>query len=249
MQPELYQQMRNLEDSHWWFQGRRRIVASLLGAICLPENAKLLDLGCGTGGNLEMLSDFGEVIGGELDATAAELARQRGGAAVLEGSLPNDLPVGEGDFNCVTMLDVLEHIEADARSLEAVHRLLAPRGRLLLTVPAFGFLWGPHDEAHHHQRRYRAKALRSLLQEAGFRVNKLTYYNTWLFPPAALVRLLRKFLPAGDAGVELTLPPPWLNRLLGGLFASERHVLKHARFPFGISLLAIAQKSEDPARD
>ncbi len=237
--------MRDLEDYHWWFQGRRRIVASLLSAIDLPENTKLLDLGCGTGGNLEMLSEFGQVTGVELNATAAKLARQRGSAPVLEGSLPNDLPVEEDNFNCVTMLDVLEHIEPDAQSLEAVHRLLAPGGRLLLTVPAFGFLWGPHDESHHHLRRYRAKVLRLLLQNAGFSITKLTYYNTWLFPPVALVRLLRKFLPSDNAGVELTLPPSWLNRMLGALFASERHVLKFTCFPFGISLLAVAQKNND----
>ncbi len=240
--------MRDLEDRHWWFQGRRRIVAALLGALKLPDNAKLLDLGCGTGGNLEMLSGFGAVTGIELDANAAELARQRGSVSVLPGRLPDNLPVGEEGFNCVTMLDVLEHIEQDAKSLCTVHRVLAPGGYLLLTVPAFGFLWGPHDEVHHHQRRYRAKALRSLLQDAGFRVSQLSYYNTWLFPPVALVRLLRKALPVGDAGVEVTLPPPWMNRMLEALFASERHILKHARFPFGISLLAVAQKDEDAAR-
>jgi SAM-dependent methyltransferase len=248
MQPELFQQMRELEDQHWWFQGRRRIVSTLLGTIALPDNAKLLDLGCGTGGNLEMLSGFGDVTGVELDASAAELARQRGWAPVLRGRLPDELPFGDGGFDCVTMLDVLEHIEQDAASLETVNRLLVQHGHVLLTVPAFEFLWGPHDEAHHHQRRYRAGALRSLLQAAGFSVIRLSYYNTWLFPPAALVRLLRKFLPSGDAGVELTLPPSWMNRMLGSLFASERHVLKHARFPFGISLLAVAQKNDSAAQ-
>jgi SAM-dependent methyltransferase len=242
MQPELYQQLWDLEDRHWWFRGRRRIVSALLGKLELPDDAKILDLGCGTGGNLEMLSGFGTVTGIEMDAMAAELAGQRGRAPVLRGSLPDDLPVGEGSFDCVTMLDVLEHIEQDAQSLKSVNRLLAPGGHLLLTVPAFRFLWGPHDEAHHHKRRYRADVLRALLQGAGFSVAKISYYNTWLFPPVALVRLLRKFLPAGEAGVEVTLPPPWINRFLGALFASERHVLTRARLPFGISLLAVAKK-------
>jgi SAM-dependent methyltransferase len=235
--------MRELEDQHWWFQGRSRIVATLMGQLGLPEHAKMLDLGCGTGGNLQMLSGFGSVTGVELDDTAADLARQRGHAPVLSGSLPDNLPVAEGDFDCVTLFDVLEHVPQDAESLATVNRLLRPGGSVFITVPAFMFLWGPHDEAHHHQRRYRAKQLRGLLTNAGFGIEKLSYYNTWLFPPAALVRLLRKIVPGGDAGLEVALPPKWLNGLLRGLFASERHVLSRANFPFGVSLLAVARKS------
>jgi SAM-dependent methyltransferase len=242
MQPELYRQMRELEDRHWWFRGRRKIVATLLGTLKLPDSTRLLDLGCGTGGNLETLSRFGEVTGVEMDADAAELARQRGKAPVLEGYLPDGLPVEEGSYDCVTMLDVLEHIEQDGASLEAVRHLLSPEGYLVLTVPAFEFLWGPHDEAHHHQRRYRAQTLRLRLQAAGFNVRKLSYYNTWLFPLVALVRLFRKVFPGGEAGVEVTLPPDFLNRALESLFSSERYLLQYARFPFGVSLIAVAQK-------
>lgn len=244
MQPELFQQMRDLEDRHWWFRGRRRIVAALLETLDLPAGARLLDLGCGTGGNLETLSRFGEVTGVELDPLAAELARQRGQAPVMEGHLPKGLPVEAGEHSCVTMLDVLEHIESDEASLEAVFGLLSPGGYLVLTVPAFEFLWGPHDEAHHHQRRYRSTLLRQRLQAAGFQVRKLSYYNTWLFPLVALVRLFRRVYPGGEAGVEVTLPPAFLNRALETLFASERFVLKRARFPFGVSLIAAAQKPD-----
>jgi SAM-dependent methyltransferase len=243
MQPELYRQMRDVEDHHWWFQGRRRIVATLLGSLDLPVNAKILDLGCGTGGNLEILSGFGSVTGVEMDGTAAELARERGSATVLSGYLPDHLPAELGRFDCVTLLDVLEHIELDAQSLETIHRLLAPGGRVLITVPAFKFLWGPHDEAHHHKRRYRGNALQSLLQGAGFKVVKLSYYNTWLFPPAALVRLVRKLIPGGEAGLEVELPPSWLNHTLEAIFASERHVLTRTCFPFGVSLLAVGEKT------
>jgi len=243
MQPELYRQMRDLEDRHWWFRGRARIAAALMDTLDLPENAKLLDLGCGTGGNLEMLSAYGEVTGVELDDTAADLARQRGHAPVLGGGLPDKLALDEESFDCVTLFDVLEHIPQDEESLATVSRLLQPNGYVFMTVPAFKFLWGPHDVAHHHQRRYRAKQLRSLLQGAGFSIVKLSYYNTWLFPPAALVRLARKIIPGGEAGVELTLPPAWVNRMLESLFASERHVLTRAGFPFGVSLLAVGEKS------
>ena len=242
MDNSLYPQMRELEDRHWWFKGRRAIVASQLKSSGLPRDSKILDLGCGTGGNLAMLSQFGEVLGAELDAHAAQLAREREIAPVIRGKLPDALPLAEGAFQCVTLLDVLEHIEDDRATLVAVNKLLEANGRVLITVPAFPFLWGPHDEAHHHQRRYRAKQLRDLLHDAGFEITTLSYCNTWLFPVAALVRLLRKCLPKGDAGTELALPPAPLNALLAMLFASERHLLRHMKLPFGISLLAVAKK-------
>lgn len=242
MDSSLYQQMRDLEDRHWWFQGRRSIVASLMKANNMPAGAKILDLGCGTGGNLAMLSQFGDVLGAELDEQAAQLANERGIAPVVRGKLPDALPLEAGAFQCVTLLDVLEHIEDDRATLNAVNALLAPGGELLLTVPAFQFLWGPHDEAHHHQRRYRAHQLQELLQGAGFEISKLSYCNTWLFPVAALVRLVRKCLPKGGAGTELALPPAPINALLASLFASERFLLSFMNLPFGISLVAKAKK-------
>jgi SAM-dependent methyltransferase len=242
MQPELYRQMRDLEDRHWWFRGRRRIVADVLGRLGLQRPARMLDLGCGTGGNLAMLAGFGAVTGVEHDAQAVALAAGRGVAPVVRGSLPHGLPEGLAPIDCAAMLDVLEHIEEDRASLGAVHALLSPGGYLVLTVPAFAFLWGPHDVEHHHKRRYRAPALRKLLEDAGFSVDKLSYYNAWLFPPVALVRLVRKVIPGGESGADEALPPGWLNGMLERLFASERHVLRYARFPFGVSLLAVARR-------
>lgn len=242
MDSSLYQQMRELEDRHWWFKGRRAIVASQLQASSLPDQAKILDLGCGTGGNLAMLSQFGEVLGVELDEQAAQMAREREIVPVVRGNLPDALPLAETSFDCITLLDVLEHIEDDRATLDTVNTLLAPNGQVIITVPAFPFLWGPHDEAHHHQRRYRAQQLRDLLQGSGFEITRLSYCNTWLFPVASVVRLLRKYFPKGDAGTELALPPAPLNALLAMLFASERHLLRYIKLPFGISLLAVAKK-------
>jgi SAM-dependent methyltransferase len=241
MEASLYQQMRELEDRHWWFRGRRAIVSSLLQGSKLPKDARILDLGCGTGGNLAMLSEFGHVVGAELDEDAAQLARERELAPIVRGRLPDGLPLDSGSFQCVTLLDVLEHIEDDRATLETVHDLLAPSGRLIITVPAFPFLWGPHDEAHHHQRRYRAGNLRRLLEETGYEITTLSYCNTWLFPVAAAVRLLRRIIPGGAAGAELSLPPAPVNNLLAAVFASERHLLQLG-LPFGISLAVSAKK-------
>ncbi len=241
MEAELYRQMRDLEDRHWWFVGRRAIVASLLRSSSLPEGARMLDLGCGTGGNLAMLSEFGQVVGAELDEHAAQLAQERGLAPVVRGKLPHGLPLDAGVFHCVTLLDVLEHIDDDRATLETVNRLLAPAGQLLITVPAFPFLWGAHDVAHHHQRRYRAKGLRQLLETTGYEITTLSYCNTWLFPVAAVVRLLRRYFPGGSSGTELSLPPAPVNTLLAAVFASERHLLRMG-LPFGVSLVVLAKK-------
>lgn len=244
MEASLYSQMRELEDRHWWFVGRRVIVASLLRGSGLPQHARILDLGCGSGGNLAMLSQFGEVLGAELDEHAAQLARERGVAPVLRGKLPDALPLAAGSFQCVTLLDVLEHIEDDRATLRTVNQLLSPEGRLLITVPAFPFLWGPHDEAHHHQRRYRANGLRQILEDAGFEITTLSYCNSWLFPVVALVRVFRRLFPGGDAGAELGLPPVLVNTLLAKLFASERHLLR-VGLPFGVSLVVLAKKTTE----
>lgn len=241
MEAGLYQQMRELEDRHWWFVGRRAIVASLLRSSGLPRGARLLDLGCGTGGNLAMLSEFAQVVGAELDENAAQLASARGLAPIVRGKLPDGLPLDAGVFHCVTLLDVLEHIEDDRATLETVNTLLVPEGRLMLTVPAFPFLWGAHDVAHHHQRRYRAKGLRKLLEDTGYEITTLSYCNTWLFPVAAMVRLLRRWFPAGNAGADLSLPPGPVNTMLAALFASERRLLRIG-LPFGVSLVVLAKK-------
>ena len=134
MQPELYRTMREIEDRHWWFRARRRIVSGLLTRMQLPTATRLLDLGCGTGGNLSMLCRHGAFTGIESNPVAVELANARGVATVLAGRLPDDLPVEPEAFNCITLLDVLEHLQEDGAGLEAIHRLLAVDGRLLITV-------------------------------------------------------------------------------------------------------------------
>lgn len=234
--------MRELEDRHWWFMGRRAIVASLLRRSGLAKNTRMLDLGCGTGGNLAMLSEFGQVMGVELNEHAAQLACERGLAPIVRGKLPAGLPLDARVFHCVTLLDVLEHIDDDRATLEAINNVLVPAGQLLITVPAFPFLWGAHDVAHHHQRRYRAKGLRQLLEATGYEITVLSYYNTWLFPIAAGVRLLRRCFPGRNAGAESSLPPGPVNALLASLFASERYLLRMG-LPFGVSLVVLARKS------
>lgn len=241
MDPHIYQQMRSLEDQHWWFLSRRRIVGQMLASIDLPKQARILDAGCGTGGNLNFLSEFGEVTAVELDDGAATLARERGNWTVLKGSLPDNMPFTGQQFDLIVLLDVLEHIGDDAASLRALRKLLAPRGYLVLTVPAFPFLWSAHDEEHHHKRRYRANGLQEIIEGAGLRIQYLSYFNTWLFPLVAAIRLVRRVVPAGEVGHDVKLPKPVINRMLETLFSSERLWIGRHRMPFGVSLLAVAR--------
>ena len=238
--------MRQLEDRHWWFLGRRRIVRTIIEKLQPGRDLSIIDVGCGTGGNLSMLADFGTVVGSEFDAEAAATAADRGVAEIVRSGLPNRMPFADGQFHLVTLLDVLEHIDEDQASLATLVNLLRPGGHLVVTVPAFQFLWGQHDVEHHHRRRYRARQLRQRLEASGLQVRWISYYNSLLFPLVVLVRLFRRVLPAHSGGSgegrELALPPPAMNRLLEGLFASERHWLGRLYVPFGVSLIAVARK-------
>ena len=193
-----------------------------------------------------MLADFGVVVGSEFDPEAAGIAAERGIAKIVRSGLPNRMPFEDAQFQLVTLLDVLEHIDEDQASLTTLTKLLRPGGYLVVTVPAFQFLWGPHDIEHHHRRRYRARQLRQKLEASGLQVQWLSYYNSLLFPLAVLVRLLRRVVIAlgrdSGQGRELALPPRAINRLLGSLFASERHWLGRLYVPFGVSLVGVARK-------
>ena len=242
MEQHIYHRMREIEDAHWWFAGRRAIVRQALMSLNLPRAANILDVGCGTGGNLGLLAQFGNAHGVELDDGAAALARERGIGQIKKGALPDAIPFAGKSFDLAVMLDVLEHIDDDEASLAALGRLLKPRGYLLITVPAFMFLWGPHDVEHHHKRRYVARRLRACLEGAGFEVEHLSYYNSLLFPAVAAVRVLERFLPSRSSAADLRMPGKVTNKLLRGILSSERHIVSRMRIPFGISLIAIARK-------
>ncbi|MCH9013739.1 MAG: class I SAM-dependent methyltransferase, partial [Proteobacteria bacterium] len=155
MDRQVYARMAELEDRHWWFAARRRILTEVLARlVALPAAPRLLEAGCGTGGNLAMLSRFGEVAAFEPDAEARRKAQEKSGFDVRDGRLPGDIPFEPGRFDLVAAFDVLEHVEDDLASLRALHAQLRPGGSALITVPAFEFLWSRHDERHHHWRRY-----------------------------------------------------------------------------------------------
>jgi SAM-dependent methyltransferase len=241
MEREIYRRMREIEHRHWWFRGRRRILAAVLGRLGLPPGAAILDAGCGTGGNLELLGRLGRVTGLESDAEARQVAAERNFAPVLAGSLPDDVPLADATFDLVTLLDVLEHIDDDAGALRAAARLLRPAGFLVLTVPAYACLWSRHDEVHHHKRRYTRGALRERVACTGLTVRHATYFNSWLLPLVALARGLERLRRPAPAE-QLPLPPPAVNAILEHVFASERLWVARRSLPAGVSILLVAQK-------
>ena len=233
MEPDAYREMAATEGRHWWFTGRRAILGCLIQRLDLPARAKILELGCGTGGNLDMLARFGEVAAMETDDTARAVALEKTANRfeIRAGRCPDRIPFAGQRFDLVCMMDVLEHIEEDVATLEALRGLLAPGGRALITVPAYRWMWSKHDEFLHHKRRYTATELRRKAVGAGFRVTTLSYFNTLLFPLAATARLLN--VEGSD------LPPGPVNRLFHTLFSAERWVAGRVPLPFGVSLLAV----------
>ncbi|MBK6592258.1 MAG: class I SAM-dependent methyltransferase [Burkholderiales bacterium] len=238
MRPELFDEMAAVQQTHWWFVARREILASVIQRLNLPPRPDILEIGCGTGANLAMLSEHGHVVAMEYDDVARGMAAKLAVCVVQAGGLPEPVPFADGTFDLVCLLDVLEHIEADAAAMTRVARLLKPGGRVLLTVPAYGWLWSAHDTAHHHHRRYTASAVRSLAGQAGLVVQRVGYFNTLLFPLIAGARLLGKLLSLSNRS-DAALPNRWVNALLRLIFASERHVVAHTGFPWGVSVIAV----------
>jgi SAM-dependent methyltransferase len=249
MKTEWYDVHAELEESHWWFTARRSIVRTLLQRELQREPAlarplRILDIGCGAGGTVRHLADFGSVVGIDPSPVAVAYARSKGDEDVRLGGLPADLPFGPNEqFDVITLLDVLEHIEDDMSALVEIRKRLRKSGRLIITVPAFQFLWSGHDVINEHKRRYSRAELGDKLGRAGFRLITLSYCNTILFLPVVLVRMARRLaqrdLDAANNNVG-RVPAP-INAVLHHLFAAERHVLTRRRLPFGVSLIAVAE--------
>jgi SAM-dependent methyltransferase len=238
----LYEEFAAVEREHWWFQGRRAIVADVLERWLPPPPLRILDIGCGTGEMLDMLTHFGDVLAMDSSPAAVAFCHERFGttAEVVQGYVPDDLPTGEL-FDVVSAFDVIEHLDDDRVALRRLRSLTAPGGMIVVTVPAFQFLWSAHDVRNHHRRRYTRPELRARLLEAGYEVPLISYFNTFLFPPAALGRLLQRLRRVDHTPATFSLPSSPANAGLKRVFAAERFVLRRGRFPFGVSILAIGR--------
>jgi SAM-dependent methyltransferase len=245
MMQHTYSIMYGVEGHHWWFVGRRRIIESFVERTCRDLNTThphILDVGCGTGANLEMLDQFGEAEGVDVSTDALEFCRARGLEKVHLGEAEK-LPFEDCSFDLVTGLDVVEHLDDDIAGLREMHRVLKPGGRIMVFVPAFMWLWGVQDDISHHRRRYTLPEIKSALVKAGFEIERGTYANITFFLPILLGRLLMRVTgikPASENNITIGA----LNGFFGSIFGAERFILRGIGFPVGVSAICVARKGQ-----
>jgi len=240
MELEYELQTHRAEDRHWWYQGRRRVLEQAIARLGLPTQARILDAGCGSGRNMVDLAHHGVVTGVELSSTSVQLARERNSGEVLEGSVM-DMPLDDHSFDLTVSLDVIEHLEDDVGALQELRRVTKPGGALLVTVPAYQWLWSGHDEINHHHRRYNSRTLLAAAREGGWQLESSTHFNFLLLPVAILLRGLERFKPSTTkSSLDLWVPPTPLNWVLRQPLNLEAGVIgRGGSIPAGLSLLAV----------
>ncbi len=244
MQQHTYEIMNRVEDKHWWFVGRRAILESFLEGIkdklkTQNEQLKILDVGCGTGANLEMLANYGESEGVDVSDDALEFCKTKG--LKVHKGLAEKLPFEDESFDLVTALDVVEHLDDDIAGLKEMNRVMKDSGRALIFVPAFMWLWGVQDDISNHRIRYTKKQIVERLKNAGFEIERATYANWTFFAPILAGRTIMKVTgikPESENNVNVSA----LNGIFGKIFSSEKLWLKNFDFPFGVSIVIVAGK-------
>ncbi len=244
MKEDFYEEYAHYQSDHWWFLGRKKIILSLLSRF-LGEGTNsrsILDIGCGTGVMLDSLQHYGKAMGIDMSDRALFFSNKITSAPLIQAEFTS-LPFKGQSFDLVCAFDVLEHLDHDSDCVREAYRLCRPGGSVLVTVPAFQFLWGIQDVVSHHKRRYSQKEIINLLKRNGFYPVFSSYFNTFLFPVIAFVRLFSRLKKTQNRHSDLDIQTPQLlNRMLTRLFGFERFLLKYFRFPFGVSLICLAQK-------
>lgn len=240
MRIDLYEDMYKTEDTHWWHKSKRRFVEQCITTYAQKKKITILDVGCGTGKNMERLSNYGEVWGVDLSEEALSFCKKRNLIRVKKGEAEK-LPFKKGAFDVVCVLDVLEHVD-DKLAVREIRRVLKNSGFIVVTVPAFSWLWSKWDEALHHKRRYTKKRLKEILVQEGFVIQRNTYIHSFLVLPSLIIRKLKQFQQKTYTS-DFQINNAFMNKLL--LFMSELEQMWINRYdmPFGTSVLCIAQKN------
>jgi len=238
----VYDRMAEHDSSHWWYVARRDILHDYVARYAdLPKQARILEIGCGTGHNLAMLQQFGDVDAIEIDPAAAAIASKRLNKPVSNAPLPTLPGIERGAYDMIAVLDVVEHIEDDVAALKAMADCLAPGGKILVTVPAHQWLWSAHDVVNHHHRRYSKSTLAAAIAKAGLSHNGLRYFNSLLFPLAAAARIVGRLRGKDDS--DDSPPPPLLNAIFERIFRAERHLVGRVPMTPGVSIVTLVSPS------
>jgi len=248
MDQDFFAEYAVIEDTHWWFRGRRKIFERVLAPMeAQRESRRILDIGFGTGAMLTFLARYGAVIGMDMSAEAIRFARTRCDRPMLLGDITK-VPLADETLDLVTAFDIVEHVDDEKGALAELARVCKPGGHVLLTVPAFQFLWGNQDVVSHHKRRYRLGQLQQSVEGAGLRIVTLSYFNSLLFPIVAAVRVARRLRGESSDGEmpksDFTMTKPGVvNDTLTHVFGAEGRLLARWRLPVGVSLLCLAERT------
>lgn len=243
MDIQLYRSFFNIQNHHWWFVTKKKIVLDLISRyVPLTSQSKILDVGCGSGLMLGSLSSIGITSGFDTSNEAISFSKEIFNGDLSKGSLPHDFPYKDNYFDLITALDVIEHIDDDAGAVNSMYSKLKIGGTLIITVPAFMFLWSSFDDLNYHKRRYTVSTLKEVLLNSEFKIEKISYYNFLLFPLILCVRKLNNLLGI-DGMSDIAMPSRFVNYALKSIFGVELFLLRmFSKLPFGVSILAVVKK-------
>lgn len=240
MKKDLYEDLYLLEDTHWWHIAKRRIVHKLIKKYNPSKKPKILDIGCGTGKNIEELQKIGDVYGLDNSKEALSFCKKRRLKKLILGTAEKT-SLKKNFFDVITLLDVLEHTD-DSKVLKEAYRILKKDGLIIITVPAFGWLWSNWDVVLHHRRRYFAKSLIEILKKENFQIIKISYMYSFLILPALIIRTIKSLLFKKSYSSDFKLSSPYLNLIISQVTKVESFFIMLTSIPIGTSIIAVAQK-------
>ena len=231
MDQKFYQEYYKLERDGWWFKARLSILENYCQAIITNPDMKILNVGAATGATSEMLSKYGKVTSLEYDEFCCKFLKEKTGIEAINASL-TELPFENNSYDMICAFDVIEHIENDNKAVEEIYRVLKPKGKYFITVPAFQSLWSNHDVVNHHFRRYKKKQLNKLIESTNLKIDHSTYFNFWLFIPISITRFILNNIPRkkdsnlSGSDNEILQSSNIINRILYRIFHSEKFLLR-----------------------
>ncbi len=244
MEKHLYAEHFDLESKHWWFVSKKKIIESFLKKYIPQKNdRKILDAGCGAGLMLKKLQIYGKTYAMDFSEDAVEFSKKKFNGEVRRGWLPENFPYLDQKFDAIICLDVIEHINDDQKSLRILKDHLSDDGIMIITVPALQLLWSKWDDLNHHKRRYSKKQLEQVILNAGLKIDRITYYNSLLFLPVFLIRIIKNIIKSDSEKSDTDLPNSILNWILEKIFSFEKWLLHVISFPIGVSLIAVVRKN------